>query len=364
MGPPMTAHPARFWLGVLAAFVLALWLLRHILLPFVLGMAIGYLLDPLVDRLSRRGIPRAAAAGVIVVAAYGTSIAAVVLLAPVLARQVVDLVARVPAYARAVYEALSPVLHRLEAGPGSARVAELAAAAAQRATELLGPIAAGLIGRGLAVLNLVMLLAITPLVAFYLLRDWPKLVTEVDGWLPREHADVIRAQARAIDAVLAGFARGTAIVCATLALYYALALTVVGLDSGLVIGLTAGAVSFVPYVGTLGGACVAIGVAAYQYWPEWGRVVLVAGIFALGQALNDYVLTPNLVGEKVGLHPLWILFALFAGGALLGFAGVVIAVPVAAVIGVIARFAIAHYKESPLYRRPVHVVDRDRSRAP
>ena len=360
----MTAHPARFWLGLLAAFVLALWLLRHILLPFVLGMAVGYLLDPLVNRLARRGIPRAAAAGVIVFAAYGTSIAAVVLLAPVLARQVIDLVATVPAYARAAYEALSPLLHRLEAGPGSARVAELAAAAAQRATDLLGPIAASLIGRGLAVLNLVMLLAITPLVAFYLLRDWPKLVTEVDGWLPREHADVIRAQARAIDAVLAGFARGTAIVCATLALYYALALTVVGLESGLLIGLTAGAISFVPYVGTLGGATAAVGVAVYQFWPEWGRVVVVAGIFAAGQMLNDYVLTPNLVGDKVGLHPLWILFALFAGGALLGFTGVVIAVPVAAVIGVLARFAIARYKESPFYRRSVHVVDRDRSRAP
>src|SRR5439155_6450627 len=146
-GAPMTAHPARFWLGLLAAFVLALWLLRHILLPFVLGMAVGYLLDPLVNRLARRGIPRAAAAGVIVFAAYGTSIAAVVLLAPVLARQVIDLVAKVPAYARAAYEALSPLLHRLEAGPGSARVAELAAAAAQRATDLLGPIAASLIGR-------------------------------------------------------------------------------------------------------------------------------------------------------------------------------------------------------------------------
>src|SRR5437667_83511 len=279
----MTAHPARFWVGLLAAFVLALWLLRHILLPFVLGMAVGYLLDPLVNRLARRGIPRAAAAGVIVVAAYGTSIAAVVLLAPVLARQVIDLVAKVPAYARAAYEALSPLLHRLEAGPGSARVAELAAAAAQRATDLLGPIAASLIGRGLAVLNLVMLLAITPLVA---------------------------------------------------------------------------------YVGTLGGATAAVGVAVYQFWPEWGRVVVVAGIFAAGQMLNDYVLTPNLVGDKVGLHPLWILFALFAGGALLGFTGVVIAVPVAAVIGVLARFAIGRYKESPLYRRSVHVVDRDRSRAP
>lgn len=360
----MTAHPARFWLAVLAAFVLALWLLRHILLPFVLGMAVGYLLDPLVDRLARRGIPRAAAAGVIVVAAYGASIAVIGVFAPVLLRQIVDLVARVPTYARAAYAALSPVLERVAAGPGSARVAELAATAAQRGTELIGPIAADLVGRGLAVLNLVMLLAITPLVAFYLLRDWPKLVAEVDGWLPLEHADVVRAQARAIDAVLAGFARGTAIVCATLALYYALALTVVGLESGLVIGLTAGAISFVPYVGTLGGATAAIGVAMYQFWPAWGRVIVVAGIFVVGQMLNDYVLTPNLVGDKVGLHPLWVLFALFAGGALLGFAGVVIAVPVAAVIGVLARFAIARYKDSPLYRRPVHVVDGDRSRGP
>jgi len=196
---------------------------------------------------------------------------------------------------------------------------------------------------------LALLLAITPLVAFYLLRDWPKLVAEIDAWLPRQHADTIRAQARAIDVVLAGFARGTAIVCATLALYYATALTILGVESGLVIGLIAGAVSFVPYLGTLGGAAAAVGVAAYQFWPHWGRIVAVFGVFALGQFLNDYVLTPKLVGDKVGLHPLWVLFALFSGGALLGFAGVVIAVPAAAVIGVLARFAIARYRESPLY---------------
>src|SRR5262249_22220831 len=123
-------------------------------------------------------------------------------------------------------------------------------------------------------------------------------------------------------------------------------------------------VAFVPDVGTLGGAGTAMGVALYQFWPEWGRVAVVGGVFAIGQLLNDYLLTPNLVGDKVGLHPLWILFALFAGGALLGFTGVVIAVPVSAVIGVLARFAIARYKESPLYRRPIHVVDRDRSRVP
>jgi predicted PurR-regulated permease PerM len=139
-------------------------------------------------------------------------------------------------------------------------------------------------------------------------------------------------------------------VCATLAVYYAIALTVVGLESGLAIGLSAGAVSFVPYLGTLGGASVAVGMAAFQFWPDWSRVAVVLGIFAVGQLLNDYVLTPNLVGDKVGLHPLWVLFALFAGGALFGFVGVVIAVPVSAVIGVLARFAIARYKESTFYR--------------
>src|SRR5205809_1699446 len=168
----MTAHPARFWVGLLAAFVLALWLLRHILLPFVLGMAVGYLLDPLVNRLARRGIPRAAAAGVIVVAAYGTSIAAVVLLAPVLARQVIDLVAKVPAYARAAYEALSPLLHRLEAGPGAAPVPKLLAPRPRGAPDFWARSPPGPLVRGLAVLNLSRLLGTRPLVASYLLLAW------------------------------------------------------------------------------------------------------------------------------------------------------------------------------------------------
>ena len=346
----MRTHPEHFWLGLLAALAIALWLVRAIMLPFVLGMAVGYLLDPLVGRLERRGISRAAAAGVMVATTYGVAIFGILLLAPLLARQIINLVTNLPAYAHTAYERLSPLLHRLLATSGGSRVADLATTAAQRATELFGSIASGLVGQGLALINLALLLAITPLVAFYLLRDWPKLLAEIDSWLPHEHADTIRAQARAIDAVLAGFARGTAIVCATLAGYYAIALTVVGLESGLAIGLTAGAVSFVPYLGTLGGASVAVGMAAFQFWPDWSRVAVVLGIFAVGQLLNDYVLTPNLVGDKVRLHPLWVLFALLAGGALFGFVGVVIAVPVSAVIGVLARFAIAQYKNSELYR--------------
>ena len=228
----MTTHPKRFWLGLLAVLVFALWLVRAILLPFVLGMAVGYLLDPLVGHLERRGISRAAAAGIMVATTYGVAIFGILLLAPLLARQTIDLVTNLPAYAHTAYDRLSPLLHRLLATSGTSRVADLAATAGQRATELLGPITSGLIGRGLAVINLALLLAITPLVAFYLLRDWPKLLAEIDSWLPHEHADTIRAQARAIDAVLAGFARGTAIVCATLAVYYAITLTVVGARVG------------------------------------------------------------------------------------------------------------------------------------
>jgi predicted PurR-regulated permease PerM len=339
---------------VLVVLTIALWLVREILLPFVLGMAIGYLLDPLVERLERRGVSRAAAAAVMVVTAYAIGIAGIVVLAPLLVRQSIDLASKLPAYTRTAYDALSPLLHRLLATSGYAHAGDLAATAAQRVTDVFGPLATRILGGGLAVVNVLFLLAITPIVAFYLLRDWPKLVAEIDGWLPRDHADTIRAQARAIDAVLAGFARGTAIVCATLAVYYAIALTLVGLESGLAIGLVAGAVSFVPYLGTLGGATAAVAVAAFQFWPQWERVAVVSGIFVVGQLLNDYVLTPNLVGDKVGLHPLWVLFALLAGGALLGFVGVVIAVPVAAVIGVLARFAIARYKQSDVYesRRP------------
>jgi predicted PurR-regulated permease PerM len=345
----LRSHPERLLLGLLAAFAVVLWLARGVLLPFLLGMAGGYVLAPVVDRLQRHGVPRGAAAGAMVAAAYGVAIVGVVVLGPLAVRQLIDLVGSLPAYARTLYAALNPLFHRVLAVSDAARVTALVTEAAERGAALLGPLAQGLLGRGLAVLNLILLLAITPIVAFYLLRDWPRLVAEIDSWLPRRHADTIRQQVRAVDAVLAGFARGTAIVCATLAVYYATALTLVGLESGLLLGLLAGAVSFVPYLGTLGSAGLAVGVAAFQFPPDWGRVALVFAIFVLGELLNDYVLTPNLVGDKVGLHPLWVLFAILVSGALFGVAGVVIAVPVSAVIGVLMRFVIARYRESDFY---------------
>jgi predicted PurR-regulated permease PerM len=222
-------------------------------------------------------------------------------------------------------------------------------AAAQSLAGLLGSVIERVLERSMALFNIVALLSITPLVAFYLLRDWPKVVATVDGWLPRRHAETIRAQAREVDRVLAGFARGSATVCLVLAGFYGVSLSLVGLDFGLTIGLVAGAVSFIPYIGTIFGLVSSVGVALFQFWPEWVRVLVVLAIFFSGQLLSDYVLTPRLVGEQVGLHPLWVIFGLFAGGALFGFVGLLIAVPVCAVIGVLARFAVGRYKESPLY---------------
>jgi predicted PurR-regulated permease PerM len=194
------------------------------------------------------------------------------------------------------------------------------------------------------------LLSVTPLVAFYMLRDWPKVVAEVDGWLPRAHAETIRALARDADDRLAGFVRGAAIVCASLGVFYAVALSLMGLDFGLLIGLTAGALSFVPYLGAFVGFGCSVGMAVVQFWPRWGPVVGAAAIFFVGQVVSDYVVTPRIVGDRIGVHPLWLLFGVFAGAALFGFVGMLVAIPACAVIGVAARFAIGRYKASPYYR--------------
>jgi predicted PurR-regulated permease PerM len=350
----MTAsRQAVFWTCVLGVLVFSLWMLSSMLLPFVLGMAIAFFFDPVVDRMTRWGISRPAAAGLLVLGSYALGISMLVLLTPLVAEQAFRLVARLPAYVTSLYDLATPVLQRAAAAAGIGDSADLAQTLTAAAERIVGPmttLARGLLGQGLAFVNVVLLLAITPLVAFYLLRDWPYLLAEIDGWLPRRHAETIRAQARAIDHVLAGFARGTAMVCITLGLFYAVALSLVGLDSGLLIGLAAGAVSFVPYVGTAFGMLTSVGVALYQFWPRWPMVMVVFVIFVTGQILSDYVLTPRLVGDRVGLHPLWVMFAVLAGGELFGFVGILLAVPACAVIGVLARFAIEQYRASSLYR--------------
>lgn len=343
---------AKLWLLILAASLLLLWLLSTILLPFVLGMAIAYFLDPVADRMQRWGLSRTVSAVIIIVGFFILAILLFVLLLPTVIEQIVGLVARMPELFSALFDLGRSLWERVLSVLDPNEVNQLKAplaSAVQRVAELLATFLNGVFDRSLKIVNVLTLLSVTPLVAFYLLRDWPRVVDTVDGWLPLEHAATVREQAHAIDIVLAGYVRGVATVCISLGVFYAVALTAVGLNFGLTIGLIAGGISFIPYVGTFVGLVTSVGVAALQFWPDWVMIAVVLGVFIAGQILTDYVLTPRLVGDRIGLHPLWVIFALFAGGALFGFLGILLAMPVAAAIGVLTRFAIAQYKESELY---------------
>ena len=342
----------RFWLIGFAVFLVALYLLRGVLLPFVAGMAVAYLLDPVCDRLEAWGLSRTLATTVLTVLFLVVTVAAVVLLIPVLAGQVASLIERVPDLIEALRGQSARLLAMVEARVDPATIERIQGAVAGSAdrlvawvTQFLGQVISG----GVALANLISLLVITPVVAFYLLRDWDRIVARIDTWLPRAHAETIRERVREVDRTLAGFLRGQGTVCLILGLFYAIALSIAGLDFGLVVGLVAGLLSFIPYVGAIIGMVLSAGLALLQF-DDWLRVAIVAGIFFVGQAVEGNFLTPKLVGESVGLHPVWIIFGLLAGGALFGFVGVLLAIPAAAVIGVGVRFALDRYLQSPYYR--------------
>ncbi|MDG3444011.1 AI-2E family transporter [Nitrospirillum amazonense] len=341
----------RFWLIGLVVGVALIWLLRGMLLPFVAGMAIAYLLDPVADRLEGFGLPRLAATCVVLLAFVVVVVLCVLLLVPLIQQQVTQLIESLPAIITWARDETMQRIRSLMAALPPDDIERLRSAASEYVGTLVGwgaDFIKNLFTGGAALFGLVSLLFITPVVAFYLLRDWDRMVATLDGWLPREHAEVVREQLRAVDRTLAGFVRGQATVCLALGAFYALAMTAVGLNFGLVIGLIAGILSFIPYVGTVVGFGASVGVALFQFHDLW-REGLVVALYILGHLLEGYVLTPKLVGDKVGLHPVWVMFALLAGGSLFGFTGVLLAVPVAAVIGVLVRFGLRQYLASSYY---------------
>ncbi|MBF0306075.1 MAG: AI-2E family transporter [Alphaproteobacteria bacterium] len=341
----------RFWLIGLAVLFVLLYLLRGVLLPFVAGMAVAYFLDPVVDRLQRLGLSRLASTSLITAGFLAVALLGLLLVVPVLESQIVGFATRLPRYAAGLAQRLEPVIAAAADYLDASDIERLRAAAGEyagTAVRWAGTMIGNLVTGGLALFNILSLLFITPVVAFYLLRDWDDMTSTVDSWLPRRNAEVIREQLREIDRTLAGFVRGQATVCLVLGLFYALGLTLVGLDLGLIVGLGAGLISFVPYLGTIIGFVIGIGLAVAQS-QGWALPGMVAGVFLVGQVLEGNVLTPRLVGDRVGLHPVWVIFAILAGGALFGFVGVLLAVPVAAVIGVLARFTLRRYLSSPLY---------------
>ncbi len=338
-----------FWLAVLLLGVLALYVLREVLAPFVAGAAVAYLLDPVCDRLQRLGFGRALATTIVTLAFVVLVVLLLVLLVPTLYHQLVSFIETLPAIVNSVRERVLPLIEDLRRAAGqTAEIQQAAGNFLGRAVNWTLEALGGVVSGGLALVNILSLLFITPVVTFYLLRDWDRIVRQVDSLLPREHAETIREQARLVNDTLSGFVRGQATVCFLLGGFYAAALTMAGLDFGLVIGLIAGILSFVPYVGTIFGFIASVGLALAQF-DEWYRVAIVVLIFFFGQFVEGNFLTPKLVGDRVRLHPVWVIFALLAGGSLFGFVGVLLAVPVAAVVGVLIRFTISRYTASPLY---------------
>lgn len=342
----------RFWLAIFAVFILLLWLLSDVLFPFIAGIGLAYFLDPIADKLEKWKWPRWLASAVLTLLAVLTVVAALLVLIPLLQAQLVELSTRVPGYLGALRthaaELIATMQSHLTDADISALKQKVGGAAGPDLIAWVGKILTKIWGGGVALLNLISLLIITPIVMFYLLRDWDRIVEAVDGWLPQRHAQTIRAQVSEVDSVLSAFVRGQFTVCIVLGIFYAVGLSVIGLDFGFIIGFATGLISFVPYFGMLVGFVAGIGVAVAQFG-EWQPVILVAAVFVVGQFLEGNLITPKLVGDKIGLHPVWIIFALLAGGAVFGFTGILLAIPIAAVIGVLSRFGIAQYLSSAAY---------------
>lgn len=336
-----------FWIAGMIMFGLMLYLLRNILLPFVAGMAVAYLLDPIADKLESWGLSRTLATVLITGLFILVSLGALFLLLPVLYHQVVNLISRAPAIIAALRDYILPLFESLEPEQG-VRVRDALAGLSDDIVGWALGLGGGLWRSGLALVNVIAMLFITPIVAFYLLRDWDNLVARVHELLPRKHAAVIREQLSKVNNTLAGFVRGQGLVCLTLGLFYAIGLSIAGLDFGLIVGLSAGALSFIPYVGAIAGFVVGV-ILAFLQFDTMLQVAAVALVFAIGQVLEGNFLSPKLVGERVGLHPVWVIFGAFAGAALFGFVGILLAVPATAVIGVLVRFAIERYEASEIF---------------
>ena len=342
---------AQYWGIAALIFFALLWGLGTVMLPFLVGGAIAYFLDPVADRLERLGLSRTTATTFISVVALLAFCLLGLLVVPMLVRQLVQLVNAAPTILGELQGFLSAKFPHAMDSDSVVRQSLVALGKTIQARG--GELASGLLSSAMSVLNALIFIVVVPVVAFYLLLDWDHMVARIDAALPLDHRDQVREIATEIDRVLAGFVRGQVSVCLMMGAYYAVSLIAVGLQFGLVVGAIAGLVTFIPYVGALIGGTLAIGLALFQFWGQWVSVGTVVGIFAVGQFLEGNVITPRLVGKSVGLHPVWLLFALSAMGTLFGFVGMLVAVPVAAALGVLARFGIGRYLQSRLYRGTV-----------
>jgi|SRR5712692_1496384 predicted PurR-regulated permease PerM len=345
----MYGRPAIFWLVIVLVCCTLLWLLSEVLLPFVAGIALAYLQAPVADRLERIGMNRTVAALLIVTVVTLALVALALLVVPYVMQQLLSLISSIPGHVTRMREIAAdpsrPWLNWIISGDQSKTVSEFVGQAGTWLTKFAYSLWSG----GRALVSFASVLIIMPVVTFYLICDWHGMMEILDSWVPPRHRETVREIALDIDRAITSFLRGQFIICFFLGLYYAIALTLVGLQFGLLLGVIAGLLAFVPYLGSLTGLLVGSAIAIAQFWPDWKWITVVVAIFLVGQFVEGNIVSPKLVGERVGLHPVWIIFAMFAFGYLFGFVGLLLAVPLAASIAVLFRFGLRHYLASPIY---------------
>jgi predicted PurR-regulated permease PerM len=340
------------WVGFTVVVILTLWLFRPILLPFVVGIALSYILNPLVNIIQRARFGRGWATAVAMLLVIAVIVGVFFLVTPLIVSQVTGLIVLLPGIVGDLQDLLRRLAPQLIEWLGPERTAQLEASLAQfigSGVDFVVGLTGQLAQSGLTVLNTLAFLVLTPVVTFYLLLDWEGMVKGIDELLPREHRREIRQVLDQIDRSMAGVVRGYGSVILVLCIYYATALSLTGLNFGLVIGLITGLFSFIPFAGFLTGFILSMSIALVQFAPNWWFVVIVAMVYMVGQFLEGNVLYPKLVGQSININPVWLMFALFAFAFLFGFVGLLLAVPLAAITATLTRYAIRRYKESALY---------------
>jgi len=350
---PMRLRYFQFWILALLAIFGIVWLISDVLTPFVMGIAIAYLFHPAVTYLTTKGVSRTTATLLLLGVFFlilGGLLTAVV---PMLADQVAAFVAKLPEYRVTLLERLEPLFRRIypnfQNNLGIGKLRETMSEHSSEMASIATSVLSGVWQSGQAIMGLIGLIVIMPVVAFYLLRDWPFVLNKVDEALPRNYHKVIVTQMKKVDEVLGAFLRGQIMVCIILGTIYAVGLAMVGLDFGFTLGFVTGLFTFIPYVGNFIGLAGATALALAQFGLSQ-EILYVFAVFGVGQFLESNLITPKLVGESVGLHPLWIIFAIMVGGTLLGFVGMLLAVPTAAAAGVWLRYAYGRYTESTYYK--------------
>lgn len=344
-------RPVWLWIGLGVAFLGGLYFLQSILLPFLAGLLVAYAMSPAVRRFEQWGLPRTLGTSFMILSFFLLIGLFLFIVIPLIQPELIRLASRLPEYGQRIMASSKPLLDELSHYIEPQDVERLRQLASTYFADIVTwgiKLLAGILTSGIALANLLSLIIITPVVAFYYLRDWDKIIQTLDDWLPRLYEPTIKHLFIEMNTTIGGFARGQAIVCLLVGLYYSIALTLVHLDFSLVVGCVIGIMAFIPYVGAFVGFMLSIGIALSQF-TDWFSIGVVAGIFIIGQVLEGYLLIPYFVGDRIGLHPVWVIFSLLAGGVLYGFVGILFALPVAAALGVIVRYCLELYLKSSYY---------------